>query len=467
MVGPGEPSIPRPTGLQPGGLLGPTPPPQQAAPPIALPQPNIPPLVLTGAAGPGGQEPAPAPTVSTPQGMQINPAYIQWAQQRARRDALLGRTTPAYITDAAKLPFAGPTAYATSQANLPAELTKQQQEQDLRRRNEMARLGFAPDGRGGWVRMPNWDAATAATAGAVKGAEATAGLPAAIATEQAKPVFVPGIGLVIPGSMGVGQGSAAAPGAPSGAGPGAVAGQPGVVAPVPGTLDVETYKTLLDDAIKQRTTYQQEGNNATSTITLAQEIGDLMRGTALGWGAEAKQEGGRILAALGMSDKDVQDRWFGVNPSTGDALNKLFLQLSSTAVRGMGAREPGSVIKLFAKAYPNLETQPHAVELMTNALRMNAQWNVDKAAAADRELQTQIQGRGPSGANFRGLYGFDDAFKKSNDPELYWRAAAAMSSEPSIAWRGLTDAQKQQVYDLIPPGSTFQAADGKWYPKPR
>lgn len=71
------------------------------------------------------------------------------------------------------------------------------------------------------------------------------------------------------------------------------------------------------------------------------------------------QEGARILSALGTPPNAVKS-FLGTNPAAGDALNKLFLQFSSQAVRQMGAREPGSVIQLFARAYPNLETQPRA-----------------------------------------------------------------------------------------------------------
>ena len=81
-----------------------------------------------------------------------------------------------------------------------------------------------------------------------------------------------------------------------------------------------------------------------------------------------------------------------------------------------GAREPGSVIGLFAKAYPNLETDPDAARLMTSALQMDAQWKVDRAKAADRWAAAAQQNAGAFGENYHGMQGFGEAFLNQANP---------------------------------------------------
>jgi hypothetical protein len=211
--------------------------------------------------------------------------------------------------------------------------------------------------------------------------------------------------------------------------------------------------------------YHDEGQAAAEQVTNAASIGDLLGRVRMGWSANTRQEGARILAGLGVPQDSIQ-QFLGTDPSAGDALNKLFLQFSAGAVRNMGAREPGSVISLFAKAYPNLETMPHAAELMNNALRMQAQWKQDRANAAEQHALDQQRGMGQFGENYKGMLGFEQKFGQSNDPRHYWRAAAAMSNEPDIAWAGASAADKQRIYDLIPPGNTYRAGDGKLYRKP-
>src|SRR5665213_1219995 len=159
------------------------------------------------------------------------------------------------------------------------------------------------------------------------------------------------------------------------------------------------------------------------------------------------------LTALGVAPDGVQKF-----ANAGQEINKMFLQLSAGAVRNMGAREPGSVISLFKNAYPNLETQPGAAQLMINALKMQAQWKIDESTAAGNWAQAQKDNALTTGAqNYRGMDTFQNWFSQTHDQHDYWRAAAAMSDRPPIAWSGLNDAQRQRVYDLIPPGSTFQA----------
>jgi hypothetical protein len=142
----------------------------------------------------------------------------------------------------------------------------------------------------------------------------------------------------------------------------------------------------------------------------------------------------------------------------------MFLKFSADAVRQMGAREPGSVISLFAKAFPNLETMPEAAELMNNALRMQAQWKTDRANAAEQWALQQQKGMGPTGENYQGMLGFEKQFGQTNNPRDYWLAARAMSHNQTDVWNGLSADQKAHVLSLIPDEASVYGPDGNGRP---
>src|SRR6185437_14916697 len=117
-------------------------------------------------------------------------------------------------------------------------------------------------------------------------------------------------------------------------------------------------------------------------------------------------------------------------PISGQLLQKEFLQLTASAVRTMGAREPGSVISMFAKAYPSLSTDPGAVKILANAIIMNQKYKEDYANAV--ETAGYNAANVPNGAPYKGLSGFQKEFQRTNGPELYMTAAEAMGGSARV-----------------------------------
>jgi hypothetical protein len=267
---------------------------------------------------------------------------------------------------------------------------------------------------------------------------------------------------------------------PAAPGPSGPVGGPPILAPSTTPAEAKTFETNLARATDQLKPMQLERQATTQQIGNADAISDLLGRTRLGWGADTQQEGGMILKFLGVSDDNVKKFLGGTDTTAGGALQKLFLTFSSGAVRDLGSHEAASVLGQFARAYPSLESDPAAAQLMTNALRMQAQWKIDRADAAERWEMNQQQNKGAFGQNYKGLAGFDESFNKTNDYRDYWRAAAAMSASAlpaataaksvaaGVAWKGISPGspEEQRIYDRIPAGRTFRYSDGNLYTKP-
>jgi hypothetical protein len=193
-------------------------------------------------------------------------------------------------------------------------------------------------------------------------------------------------------------------------------------------------------------------------------IQDFLPKVQTGWSAESKLEAGRILKGMGVPDEKVADL-LKTDVASGQILQKKFLELSSAAARNMGAREPGSVISMFAKAYPNLGTDEKAVRLQTNALYMDRLRAQRLAEEKTNHLNASVNDYQQSG-QYRGLKGFNENFNKAHNPETYLSAAEAMSGVPQ-GWQRVKDPRQQSlVIGMIPSGSTFMSPDGKMRIKP-
>jgi hypothetical protein len=204
-----------------------------------------------------------------------------------------------------------------------------------------------------------------------------------------------------------------------------------------------------------------KGQQEMATIRAIQDFAPRVR---TGWSADTKLEGARILKDMGVSDDKIGE-FMKTDVAAGQILQKKFVELSAAAARNMGAREPGSVIQMFAKAYPNLGTDPQAVSLQTNALYMD---RLRQQALAEQKTNylndsiNGVQGTGP----YRGLKGFNEAFNKSHPAELYLHAAEAMSAAGEPWARLKTTGQRNAVINLIPPGTRYMAPDGKYHVTP-
>jgi hypothetical protein len=241
-----------------------------------------------------------------------------------------------------------------------------------------------------------------------------------------------------------------------------------ILAPSTTPAQAKLFENTLAQATEQLKPMQAEGLAAPQQITNAEQITDLLGRTAMGWGADAKQDAAMIMRGLGVSDEKIK-QFTGVvgnpaDPTYGATLNKMFLKFSSDAVRLLGSHEAASVLGQFSKTYPSLESDPKAAELMTNALRMEAQWRQDRANAAEEWNANQKQNMGPFGQNYHGLEGFQASFNKTNSPLNYWRAALAISGFSDIAWRGTSEADQKNIFAQIPAGRWWVGGDGKWHP---
>lgn len=184
-------------------------------------------------------------------------------------------------------------------------------------------------------------------------------------------------------------------------------------------------------------------------------IQDFLPKVATGWSGDTRLEAGRILKAAGVPDSNIQD-FLKTDVASGQILQKKFLELSAGAARTMGAREPGSVISMFAKAYPNLGTDPQAVTLQTNALYMDRLRQQQLAEESTNTLNKSINDVQTTG-QYKGLTGFNEQFNKNHPAESYFSAAEAMSGLNN-PWKRITDqGQQTSVINLIPPGMTFMA----------
>jgi hypothetical protein len=196
-----------------------------------------------------------------------------------------------------------------------------------------------------------------------------------------------------------------------------------------------------------------------------------------GWSGDTRAQAAKIAQSLGATPDQTQ-ALFGINPNDADALQKQFLRLSAAATRQMGAREPGSVISLFQKAFPSFETTPPSLGHMVNLMQMEQQRALDKRDFVNKALMAPggYGAGGMPGMLSQAEAGFD---RQSGD--TYLRAANAMTpNSPLPSWTpdalaGGTSPQTatgftpygNQIYSHIPAGATFYDHLGRQQTKPR
>jgi hypothetical protein len=265
--------------------------------------------------------------------------------------------------------------------------------------------------------------------------------------------------------------------------PGAIPGPP--VVPKPQEQQFERQMSIakpqMDLDVKQIQENREAVQKNASDLANVAAIQDYLPRVQTGWTGETKLEAGRILKGIGASDQQVND-FLGTDVASGQLLQKKFLELSMAAARGMGAREPGSVIQMFSKAYPGIGTDPQAIMLQTNAIRMDRIRQQDYLNDKEQFLQQSMNQFDQSG-RYRGLTGFQSGFDTAAPPENYLHAAESMSvlqdkktgqitpesqKMAGAAWKAASnDPNKEHaIYSLIPSGSRFVAPDGSVRIKP-
>jgi hypothetical protein len=231
--------------------------------------------------------------------------------------------------------------------------------------------------------------------------------------------------------------------------------------PLPNPAIEPAVKADTEEVAKDREA-ALKGQQEMATIRAIQDFAPKVK---TGWSADTKLEDARILKSMGVPDDQIKG-FLNTDVAAGQILQKKFVELSAAAARNMGAREPGSVISMFAKAYPNLGTDPQAIQLQTNALYMDRLRSQHLAEQKTNYLNDSINGVQGTG-QYRGLKGFNEAFNKSHPAEHYLHAAEAMSGMPE-AWsvKDPTNRIPNVTIGFIPPGMKYLGPDGKMHIKP-
>ena len=226
-------------------------------------------------------------------------------------------------------------------------------------------------------------------------------------------------------------------------------------------------RTNSDEVDKTRAVAEKaQQTNGTAKLIL-----DLLPKVQTGWTAETKLQGENILKGLGIDPAGIS-AFDKIDLASGQVLSKKFLDLSMGAMRSDfgGSREAFGAMQMFRNAYPSIGTDPDAVRLQTNVLRMDNQRGTHLANEKTSYLQNSINDIQNTG-KYRGLNGFNEQFAKSNAPELYVHAAEAMSGPRFAQWDKIkSTAERNAIVRLIPPGEQFYAPDRdgkmKWFIKP-
>ena len=197
-------------------------------------------------------------------------------------------------------------------------------------------------------------------------------------------------------------------------------------------------KNDADEVSKQQAMIQSGHNVLGTTATIRANLPNV----ATGAGADQRLLGSQIGAALGVSPQNMQ-AWLGTNPVNGELLQKKLFELSTGAVRGMGAREPGSVLAMFQKNYPNLTSRDMTIDAMTRLIDTDQTYKEDEVNGRQQYLNQQIQNVG-QGQPYNGLGGYQQP-----DPRTYQAAALATGKLPYTTWsKGLSPQQQTQALTL-------------------
>jgi hypothetical protein len=171
-------------------------------------------------------------------------------------------------------------------------------------------------------------------------------------------------------------------------------------------------------------------------------IRSLLPQVTQGVGADQRLKASQVLATLGVPDATIK-QWMGTDPNAGEVLQKKLFELTTGAVRGMGAREPGSVMMMFQKNYPQMSSRNMTTDAMSRLLDMDQVYQEDEVAGQRSYLGDQVS-KVAQGKQYEGLSGYQQP-----DPRLYQAAALATGGMPYSVWsQGLTPEQQTQALKL-------------------
>jgi hypothetical protein len=483
-------------GQEGGGIPGllQQPPPAGAAP-TATPYTSAPPVTGQGAPAPG---PAPASPIGPPVAPPLNlppipsqmpampnlPAVPPTPQQQIAQGvaglmALSGHPAPPWIDDLAKMPAqmameqykawvggqanmmteqykkqievaaAGTISYLQSQGQLPADLTKMTNEQNLKLRNEMATRGLMQGPDGNWKIMPEY-----------------LDLQGRIATSQAQgkaqydivdvPVVGPD-GQLRNQKMTAAQASAYLSGrnggTPGAASPGAAAAgsAPGAAGLPLLTPEQETQQKGVGETLG--TEYKNVVDNQVNSLKAKPYLLSIQQALQTfntpGAGATAKLDAFKAaqstlqMAGLPVS-QDLQN-WI----ANGEIIGKSGTQLGFELTKSLGSRESQMIVQQAIANNPGLGTTLQGNKDLTALLGSVIDRAQDQRAFYDDWYQNP--------AHNKSFIGAQTAFNRANPWEVTVSQFAPYQA----------DKIDKPAYDKLPPGVKVMKSNGDWWIKPQ
>jgi len=205
----------------------------------------------------------------------------------------------------------------------------------------------------------------------------------------------------------------------------------------------------------------------------------LQQGAITGVWAPERTDLARYMSALNFSPDTIKAvLGSNSNVAASQLMNKELLGIVQKAVRSMGAREPGSVLTMFQRAFPNMEMDPNATDAMLRMLETTQMRNQDHANAMQSFLgarQAELTNL-DAYASFESKLGqFERLWQQTHNPRVYEGAAFAAARDwhdgkgvnPSTSYAGwsggLSDPQQAQALNILshlydPGGSGYTVA---------
>ena len=477
--------------------------PASAAPPTATPYTNAPPANGQGAPAPG---PAPTgPPIAPPLNLPPIPSQMpampnlpavqptpqqQIAQGVAGLMALSGHPAPPWIDDLAKMPAqmameqykawvggqanmmteqykkqievaaAGTISYLQSQGQLPADLTKMTNEQNLKLRNELAIRGmqinpttgrpeFTPD----WIEMQGKLKVAEAQANAgfqfvdvpVRDAKGNLGTVKMSGKDAAAYLGNANQSLIPQAPGGAAPGTAPAPG-------GSPAAPQPAVTPYfsPGQkAQEEAIGTALGEEYKEVGNEARTGFQAKPYLLSIQQAMQTFDNP--GAGAQTKLDTLKAiqgtLNGVGVQLTPTLQDWI----AKGEVMGKSGTQLGFELAKSLGPRESQMIVQQAIRNNPGIETSASGNRDLTALMGAIIDRNQDKLKFYNQYYQN----------NNNSFMGAQQAFNAWNPPEVMVSKIA-----PYLLVRPNGDKMSRAEYDKLPAGVTVKQPDGVTFTKP-
>ena len=474
-----------------------------AAPPTATPYTSAPPVTGQGAPAPGPAPTGPpvAPSLNLPPipsqmpAMPNLPAVQPTPQQQIAQGvaglmALSGHPAPPWIDDLAKMPAqmameqykawvggqanmmteqykkqievatAGTISYLQKQGELPADLTRMTNEQNLKLRNELAIRGMEinpttgrPQFTSDWIEMQGRLKVAEAQANAgfqfvdvpVRDAKGNLGTVKMSAKDAAAYLGNANQSLIPQAPGGAAPGTAPAPGGSS------AAPQPAVTPYfTPGQkAQEEAIGTALGEEYKEVGNEARTGFQAKPYLLSIQQAMQTFDNP--GAGAQTKLDTLKAiqgtLNGVGVQLTPTLQDWI----AKGEVMGKSGTQLGFELAKSLGTREAASIVNQAIKNNPGIGTSASGNRDLTALMGAIIDRNQDKLKFYNEYYPK----------NNNSFMGAQQAFNAWNPPEVMVSKIA-----PYLLVRPNGDRMSRAEYDKLPAGVTVKQPDGSTFTKP-